>query len=1100
MSSTSSKASGLAKKIESIIESGDDSNISNIINDITFSSMGDDDGSTMDETIGINTTNDNLSESKYSTVSSTVSRSRKSYKGCGFDDARSSFSTSRAHSEIDQSPEIESFISAFNAKYDAHIRNLPQALEHFDLLYEKFTENSLPQKNKNKNESIHKNTQEDDALLIQSLQTQVSADERKIKSLQSRLDEANKKIEETEKMVAETRVRSSSTFEQNSSLQKDVVNLQSALNQLHEVIEMQLKDLNKLSNERSALVEITQKQNTLIAKLDTIKNEKVFIKAQEQKPQTPAYNKPRITENNDFTYTLLGSIIRILDDKLPAFVSEGIRKIRDDSSSPVRERVLTIVQALSDVIKQQIAAQEQHIVQINSSKVENDRYYTKCRELLSLFEEELMFLQTLSRSSDLQSTVLCRNKTSTQNDMSNEFKQQLLLRCAQLSKFIDDTLGKISEEKFRESFHAPREYEPTRVFDLMNHHSMEDQLSVVADRVQNSDNIECREVLDLFAAQLYINHLLKSHISELHLRIANSNHEASKLRQALENTRFDEDKNRTDKKQLQTMTKRDEKIRDYISRFIKVDDEIPTINLVKQLVKTTAAAAQSQLSSASHTEAKDEEIRQLKNDNSELVRAVKKEKKARKNLLAALETSKKQLDESAKRHKSDSDQLKDQINNLQEKIKCREDQIEILQKEANTQTERKNEFDMALTTLKDNHQLELSEYSRKLTIANNKITKLSHQIEESEIIVNKIKRQRKSLGKQIERLQNANQMLTGALDAQTSRSKKQFNDTVTQLQSQHQSLLKDIEKANAKANEFQQKNSQLQQEITALTVAKKSAEFKLKAIEERQAIERHGLESQAAAKASVISAQQQAIIANYQKESDDATERLATLLVNDSSIPSGLKDTVTRVEAEFKNLRQTQTLYINLVEDISSAQKALNVSTPAEIYDAIQGLLSLKAGTYLKGEGPSAEKNLIREIDQLKREIKKNEGASVSLKQWEQWARRNYRIIHECESTSMSSSEIRLSLEEALLASVSHRSIFYTIESLRNQKKLISRLDRKILQSSRQLKPEIRSLMIIVFSIRRMQRAAGCLPIVAVDSKVDPTKFVTNNRIRLEDL
>ena len=99
------------------------------------------------------------------------------------------------------------------------------------------------------------------------------------------------------------------------------------------------------------------------------------------------------------------------------------------------------------------------------------------------------------------------------------------------------------------------------------------------------------------------------------------------------------------------------------------------------------------------------------------------------------------------------------------------------------------------------------------------------------------------------------------------------------------------------------------------------------------------------------------------------------------------------------------------------------------------------------------------------------------MKQWDVWARRLDGIVHGGDiKTTADSSTLRLSLEECILSSVSNQIIFERINSLRVQKKLLGKFDKRLLTLGDD-RYSIRNLTIVSVAIRRMRKLAGCIPL-----------------------
>ena len=178
-------------------------------------------------------------------------------------------------------------------------------------------------------------------------------------------------------------------------------------------------------------------------------------------------------------------------------------------------------------------------------------------------------------------------------------------------------------------------------------------------------------------------------------------------------------------------------------------------------------------------------------------------------------------------------------------------------------------------------------------------------------------------------------------------------------------------------------------------------------------------------------------------------------------------------------MKNIQCLYVDLLDDVSQAKNLMKIGSSSKISEAVGQILSVQES---HANSNSDFQKIIKqdklEIEKLKRSINKFESKSASLKHWENWAKRLYRVIHEIDTHQLSSDELRLSLEEALLASVSHRSTMFKIESLRAQKAALLKFDSRLLLKPVGLnKISLHSIIALSIFIRRAQIQARCLPL-----------------------
>ena len=432
-------------------------------------------------------------------------------------------------------------------------------------------------------------------------------------------------------------------------------------------------------------------------------------------------------------------------------------------------------------------------------------------------------------------------------------------------------------------------------------------------------------------------------------------------------------------------------------------------------------------------------------------------------------------------------ELQEKADELESQIRDSQSQISQLQTEANTQNfavesaralaeKSSSEHSMLkeeYSNLQRKYENDINHYKQQLEETQKKLQIMTNTIEENYQILDKIKRQRHILGKQIERLQSANNMLQETIDYQNRRLKRENADSIADLQVKLSTAQKELAQQSLLYDELNNKCKQLQSDNAAQIAARKTAEFKYKAMEERMEIEKKSYESRVSATANAAETAKENIQIEANKQIKEALSRLSRLLTPATGQPTTLDEAITFIERDLNNLRNAQAAYVSTIDSVIRAQKLLKVRSPNEIAGAVELLLDKLAGNSLidRSNIPlsnTAYNDYKQEIDRLKRQIRVNDSVAAQLKQWETWARRLNNIIHEGESLkSRESNDIRLSLEECILASISHRAVFNRVDSLRAQKRILLSYDRRLLSNFNN-KTTLRNLIIVSVSYKLM--------------------------------
>ena len=1107
MSSESSSVANLKKQIDEIAEINIESsqNVSDLLADINLLSPKSNSSPTSP-----NESDDHLLD--FLDDSELCNETPKSHKYINSFSPQegSSFALSSSNSNvnspnsanIDHESDVNSFLTAFNTKYDLAACSLFDVLDLIDSLLS----NSSKKQKKNEEEKRQKSAADE---IIQN--NNMASIKNENNALRSKLDEATNSMKDAQHLIQTLEqqvenLKSTNSFLQksNDSLQNDISNLQNSLNSIHSLMENQLDDLSTLGSQRSELIEITKKQDALIQQYDqTSKSIQQTIQQQIQNNQLKQEKSAALEENQnnlqnkkrteDELYNIMSSLIRIVDDsQLNNELSDNIHSIRDNSQLRLNERIINIINNVIEFASIKNEKCDQYTKEHQKALNSQITLRKKCIEILTLFEEELNFLQNLSHSSDLQSIVFNAGKKSTSPLMTEDIRSELIRQCASLGTFVEETIGIITLEKFEESFEVPDGIEGTHIFDLLQSSQAADSLSKLFENFDN-ENIEVRELFDLFSAQVFINSLLKNHTNELLMRISHCGREISNLRQELDEQATDQEQTDTMKKLIKHFRHRDNKLRRYLSKYIRIPEDTPTNDLVIALLEGYDVQEKSKKNSKNKRETVPliQENKQLKEDLEHCI----KELNQYKTMLANNQNEQneeslnqiKQLQLKLEECKQNCKELKSQLDSTLE-------ELETL-KTSNTEKDLKiEEFASQIEPTEKSHQNALREANERIdfTLCENK--KMKQQISSFENTMVKVKKNRQQLGREIDRLKKINMQLTESLDSQHNKMKSEYCSTIRDLTETNEKLTREISNLQSQVQILTAKNQQLSSENATLNIAKKSADLKLRSIDEKINLEKKNLQSQISAQVTAAQVEQSKMINEMNSLIDDVIERLSSLSYSTDPILQSqntdsqslsstnrcacLKHTVSIVEEEFNRARKTQSMYVDLLETVKEAEKLLNIQSPDRLVNEIQLLLSEQSkNDKTLSENEKKVKIDRQELEKLKRDSKKHETEIIQLKQWENWAKRIHRIIHEAEYAHLDSDQLRQALEEALLASVSSRSIFLRVESLRVQKNILMKYDKRFLNSHQSIRPSICPIIAICLCIRRMQKVAGCLPL-----------------------
>lgn len=1039
--------------------------------------------------------------------------------------------------------EIIDFIDSFNNKFNLKATSLDDVIGFIETM--KLENNEIQESNmKTKHQEcklqpcfnyddsiIVSNTNSDQQMRIAQLQIERD-------NLQSQISDSQILIRELQSQISKYKSSNSAILESNKSLQRDITNLQNSMNSLHDIVEQQLSDISALSNQRVKLIEVTKRQESIIQAYDSLYNsdqQSLFSRQQQyqqQKTKLDNENQMKINlnkqqakmeadRNNEF-YTIMCSIVYSADNFLnntdnpnqqneETVLLNQIHNIRDNSEKTPKERILLITKSLISSISSYKEKNDKNEELIKKQTDSIEKYKRKCRDILSMYEEELNFLQTITHSNDLQAAIFSHKNYQTPLLLNDECKSELIRQCAILGRFIEETIGSISSDSFYNSFEGSDIYDSTNIFQLLQKSSIEKKMSNILNKIDDPDNIDTRQIFDLLAAQIFMNETLKNYTSELQVRLTQSNHELNFLRK--ENESLNQQKNRHDKQHLdisnddptskqqnrtlqkliKTFQKRENKLKRFTSNFVEIDDESniidATISLItqmnEQLLQQQSLSSQIVPQSPSLEESRlKEELHQCQTELKELENQLQKEqleKEEKRN-------DRSQIDEQNKELKQQINSLNDKLNQVSNQSQSYQNEIQNLKTVIIEKSKQIEEINKEISRKQAQYDTSLDDAKNKLDSSIKTIQSLTNEIKQYEVVLARAKRQRPKLIKEIERLNQINQKLSDTISKQNNQIKNEYEIKISKLTQD-----KDVAES---------KNQQLVAEIATLTIEKKSTDLKLQSFDKRLELEKQNLITQFNAKSNSIQVEQEQQINNFKTLIEETIHRLSQLLTEEFSTSDQIslfdkmKTVVSLVESDMKKMKNIQCLYVDLLDDVNQAHKLLKVGNSTKISEVVNQLLSIQE---LNINSNSDLQKIIRqnktEIEKLKKTINKFENKSASLKHWENWAKRLYRVIHESGTRQLNNDELRLSLEEALLASVSHRSALMRIESLRSQKIALIKFDSRLL-----LKPilnpslinnnsnrlSLHSIIAVLLFVRRAQIQARCLPLNVRNNDLRP--------------
>lgn len=984
---------------------------------------------------------------------------------------------------MNSNDDISAFCTKFNKKVGVATTNLQEVLEIVDIIltdhYDTHEQESLLStsdenqvhklKNKletykNKNKELTKRLHESEN---QCTNLQNSVDD--LKSENHRLDDT---LSSLQARLASAQHELEDTIQRNQRSKQTQNALEESIASLGDLIQAQLDDSTILTNQRDELVKIIYKQSNALEQYDQLLSQLQIDKLQTSKQDIV---QPQEDENN--YHTALAAICNSVSNILNEPQINNITQICE-SQEPALSKITDITNYLATQIKE-----SSNVIQ-NSEESQEEihdellQMRDRCLRILGLFHEEIQFLQKLAHSNDIQDCIFYRQNQSQTLYLDSSAKEELIRHCARVGRYIEETIPQLNIEEFDNAFSRFEDIDASEVFSLMNPNNMQQKLKSFLDRIDIKDNILLNELTALFAAQAFMNDLLQNHAVELRMRFDLLQHETNKLRNDLIG---DEEQIKTAKKLVHRFKRREEKIRKAFSTHFDVNEETDLVKLTYEF--------------ANHIDTVHDntpELQVMQQKIQEITSTYEDMEKDLRHQLNQLQKEYKQIEQENKDQQQQFEQAildkgqeienkNEEINQLNQRLAHAQAQIEEINKQME---ENKEGHCMELKSVEETSNNIINDMQNQINNLASESEELKIKIAQATALIEKHKKDKKEAKNRVEYLESVNLKSVASLKEKSQQLRDQYEEILQQSQVQLQKAQQSLKETQEEARTYQSRSEQYFAELSSEKIAKKSLELKIKTLEDRFESQKQTLivqykaqskafESQCEMKYNNLIENQMKLMNQFIEQSN--SQRGTRIILSDSY---DFSDFLQAFSNELDRKYGAQSIYEETVADLLKVQRLLKLQEGQEIYGPILKLVEEVKNS--KKESKSAEAALEeshQKIINWQKELAKVEGELAALRQWETWARRIHRVVHETSCSTYSNEQLRLSLEESLLASASDRSLLIKINSLREQKKALLNIDSDIIRHKIDIRPTWRSLISICVSTRRMQTMSGCIAI-----------------------
>lgn len=1012
------------------------------------------------------------------------------------------------------------FVSLFNSKYSSNITDMNEIFDIVDDLKEKL--NGFNPITKSSQESI----------------------------LQDKLKRANAQISslmEQNKALVEAKASIEKSFSSVEQL------LETQIEETRKISEQRNKLIIHLQTMDSLYREIDSNRELIPNPIQqSLLNQKQIIQSQESDAALATELQKLKRENEDTIYRLLASTYHIMESTInPSFATE-LEEIRDNSNKKATDRVLSMVQCVMTHYKEDIEKKDQLEKENNELSLQLADSKKQCEEVLHHFEDELRFLQKLSHSNDLQNVIFYRQEQGKSHWLTTDERNELIKKCAKVGKYIDENIGKLLSENVEHYFNelgifcpSQKVFNPDSIFLLMQPTDVENKIMTILGETykyldgtlekssRQSSQFETQKLVDLLAAQVLMNDILTNYSIDLHTKITLLSRQVHKLDQGpvdhitiANSTEINEE--------IKSYKHQDKKIRKMLSSAMHFQESDDIYVIIKSLIKKLKQLKNQKKKMTKiiqhniQNPINNDEIEYIQspNMNEQNINDKEPENPEHANSIAKITEGTSPVHSFASVHSSKSSCRKKDKNSHSSSI-CNERQIAQLEEEINQLNSKLNEanhqHDEALKTEKENcqkkvteiesinqqlraeiesNQTKINENETIIKQQKNEITTLQNKLTESITGLKKLSNQYKkvesvSSASSIENHQLKNRIKK--LEEISLKEVEAIKSKCNALRSQYEKTLNELQKTRDENTSFQQINLKLKADveksnlqINELRIDNKALALKIKTNDEKHQIELKTYQS----KISANETSRKADIDHLMKTSTEKIEEYKNLILQITMKYCDYPDpieAIKNVTSQLDDLRQVQSVYSALIEDVNNLHKLLNIDQDLLITPHVERLIHKLNEKELQNKDHKRDiESTNAENQQMQREMIKNQNKIASLIQWETWAKRVLRVIIDVECSQYSDNQLRQSLEEIVLSTVSNTSNLSKMDILRKEKQLMTRYEAKLLnvQSSSKIYSLI-PILTVISSIKRLQKLAGCLPI---DINVGIPKSNNKNR------
>lgn len=775
-------------------------------------------------------------------------------------------------------------------------------------------------------------------------------------------------------------------------LEKGKEGLEEALDASQTIIKEQSSQISELTEQRNQLMKLYKQLNDATEHIG-------------DKLQPEPIKQPKKQDE----YEILAEVSLIVGTDDFKFV--GATK-RDESKTPL-QRTYTIIQHLVDE-KRSLEEENRNLKkELKIADVAASNYKKQSLRVLSDFEDEILFLQKLMKSRDLQDVVFFDRMKSTGERLSQDVIDELASHCMSMRMRIEQQIGTLTHDKIDEYLHNAGFETRTGIFDLMeNGDKFATKVQAVFDRVKDSDDLVTQELFDLFVAESIITEITQNYAFELQSRLASQPRMSS--------SPYTGDHSSQLREENAQLLKKERKIDRFLTKTLGDCFDGDVVKGIRVLLNQIKEESDLEVQKVSQKlQKKNKKLHNLRQQFNEEREAAKKEviitlKDEHLKEVAKMEEHYRQ--EISKANKDMESQSKE-IENLKAKL---------LKAKQELQEERQGRDDDMNALKKENDEF------RRV----------------SQRSIEKIKQK------------------TGGL-------RSQFEAALTELKTKNC----EINQLKEAIRRIECEKAEALSQVDRMRTEYKTMQTKIKIITDEASTREGSYATQLTTQKNASRMEIERLQRQISDTKESILQKIGQLFQGISGCERGsIEQRLDAIGFAYRDALANQKIYAEMIDDIGNVQSLLDLERGDPISRRVKTLVEENKDLQMQiRQLKTTANNRAGTTEKLQTEVDRLRNQIAALKQWQIWASRLNSVVKDVSSVNLTDERLRQSLEELVLNSRNSHSTSVKNRMLLDEKRLLRRFGSDLLYTHVSHRPSMGSLLLAIVSIRRIQAVAGCL-------------------------